>query len=58
MKEEKKEIKLGKEKNGIFHYEGWKYNNEYNLSPENETLNFSKSEKPELTEIKLVDQEN
>lgn len=58
MKEKKKELKLGKEVNGIFHYEGWNYNNEYNLSHENENSIYLKAEKPELTEIKLVNQEN
>ncbi len=45
-------------KENTFFYEGWKYNNEYNLSPEKVTVTYSKAEKPELTEIKLVDQEN
>jgi len=55
----KEETKVKTEKNNnVFYYEGWRYNNEYNLSPETESLIYSKAEKPELTEIKLVDQEN
>lgn len=56
MKKENK--KKEEEKIKVYHYEGWRYNNEYNLTPENETLIYSKAEKPDLTEIKLVNQEN
>lgn len=57
-KEDNKEVNKLKKEKTIFYYEGWRYNNEYNLSPENETLTYSKAEKPDLTEIKLVNQEN
>lgn len=60
MKKESKILKLGKLINGNFQYDGWKYNNEFNLGTSNDfiTTHYSKATKPQPTKVKLVGREN
>lgn len=59
-KKEKEKIKLGKINNeGNFQYEGWKYNNEFNLTPENYTITYSKNDpKPQSITVRIRGREN
>lgn len=54
-----KKVTLSEIQTGSFFNDGWKYNNEYNVTPEDDTMNFSKNDsKPELTSIQLIGREN
>lgn len=60
MKKENKIVKLGKLINGNFQYDGWKYNNEFNIGTSHDFVNtfYSKSTKPQPTKIKFLGREN
>lgn len=54
-----KTVTLSEIKTGSFFTDGWKYNNEYNITPEDTTMKYSKNDpKPEPMSIQLVGREN
>lgn len=56
-----KTVTLTEIKSGSFFTDGWKYNNEYNTTPEDMdwTMRYSKNDpKPEPMSIQLVGREN